>query len=92
MTTAGLEKVKTAKLNGSWDKKVMSMSSYEMPDELESALSGNEAARIFFESLSSSQRNLFIGWIASAKKAETRERRTNESLNLLSNKQKLGMK
>ncbi len=34
----------------------------------------------------------YIGWIASAKKVETRERRAKEALNLLKTKQKLGMK
>ena len=65
---------------------------FEMPSELSQLLSANKNARDFFEELSRSRKKQYIGWIASAKKMETREKRAGEALKLLKTKQKLGMK
>ncbi len=92
MTKAGLEKIEIAKTNGAWDKIITSTKSFEMPIEFENALGLNESAKIFFVSLSSSGRNQYIGWIASAKKIETKQRRVKEAMSLLNKKQKLGIK
>jgi uncharacterized protein YdeI (YjbR/CyaY-like superfamily) len=92
MTKHGLEKVKAAKKNGEWYKTAEAVKEFEMPSELTNLLSFNKKAREFFNELSPSNKKLFIGWIASAKKVETREKRAGEALNLLNKKQKLGMK
>lgn len=92
MTKAGLEKIDIAKTNGSWDKVITATKSFEMPDELQSALKLNKSAKVFFENLSSSCQRQYIGWIASAIKTDTKQKRIKEAMNLLSKKQKLGMK
>jgi len=63
-----------------------------MPAELENALNGNKKAKSYFDSLTPSYQRQYIGWIASAKRDETREKRIKEAINLLKHKQKLGMK
>ena len=92
MTKAGLEKIEAAKTNGSWDKIITATKSFEMPIELKSALGINHGARDFFNNLSPSCQRQYIGWIASARKEETKQRRVKEAMNMLSKKQKLGMK
>lgn len=92
MAQAGLDKIEAAKKNGSWDRGIESAMSYEMPSELKSALASNKAAKEFFDSLSSSCQKQYIGWIGSAKKEETRQRRAKEALSMLSKKKKLGLK
>ena len=61
MTNAGLEKIETAKINGTWDKITPSTKSFEMPIELENALDINESAKSFFNKLSPSYRRQYIG-------------------------------
>ena len=92
MALAGLEKVEAAKKNGSWDRVIESTRNHKMPAELENALAANSAARKFFDSLSAACRKQYVGWVASAKKAETRKRRAEEALTRLNRKEKLGLK
>lgn len=92
MTRAGLEKIEVAKKNGSWDRVIPSEKSYKTAVKLEKALSSNRVAKDFFNSLSLSCRRQYVGWVASAKKEETRQRRAKEALRLLSKKKKLGLK
>ena len=92
MTKAGMEKVKAAKSNGEWNKKMETIKEFKMPSELTWLLSANKVARDFFSDLSPSQKKLYIDWVASAKKVETKEKRAKEALKLLKTKQKLGMK
>ena len=65
---------------------------WEMPAELTQALAGNGTARHNFEKLAPSHRRQYVGWIASAKKPETRLRRAAEAMALLERNEKLGMK
>ena len=92
MRKAGLEKIEVAKINGTWDEINTSARVVEIPVEFEEALHPNKEARDFFVSLSPSYRNQYTGWIASAKKEVTRQRRVKEVMRLLGAKQKLGMK
>ena len=92
MTTAGLKKIEIAKTNGTWDKIITSAKSFEMPIELDSALSMNENAKDFFNTLPPSCQRQYVGWIASAKKEKTKQRRVKEAMSKLSKKQKLSMK
>jgi len=92
MTKHGMEKVKAAKKNGKWYKTAEAIKDFIMPSELTRLLSVNKKAREFFNELSPSHKKQYIGWIASAKKVETRERRAEETIKLLTTKQKLGMK
>ena len=51
-----------------------------------------EKAKAFFTGLAPSYQNHFIGWIASAKRPETRQRRVAEAIRLLEQGKKLGLK
>ncbi len=92
MTRVGMEKVKAAKSSGEWSKKMETIKEFNMPSELSQILSANKKANEFFNELSTSDKKQYIGWIASAKKVETKEKRAEEALKLLKTKQKLGMK
>ena len=92
MTGAGLAKVETAKKNGTWDKILTSKMTFDIPVELEEALSTDAKAREFFSNLSPSYRKQYTGWIAGVKRKETREKRAAEAVKLLNKNQKLGMK
>jgi uncharacterized protein YdeI (YjbR/CyaY-like superfamily) len=59
---------------------------------LEEALRSNARARRFFEQLAPSYRRLYIGWVDSAKREETRLRRAREAVRLLAAGEKLGLK
>jgi len=60
-----------------------------VPRLLESALAEDTVARTSFDSLSVSCRKQYISWIASAKKQETGQRRVEEALKMLREKQRL---
>ncbi len=55
----------------------------DAPDDLAQALSINDAAQEFFDSLSFSHRRAYVDWITSAKKPETRERRIGQAVEML---------
>ena len=59
---------------------------------LSEALRGNKKAWENFNDLAPSYRRQYVGWIATAKKEETRKKRIREALELLARNEKLGMK
>jgi uncharacterized protein YdeI (YjbR/CyaY-like superfamily) len=63
-----------------------------MPPEFRRALRASPAAWRTFESLAPSYRRLYVGWIAQAKREETRARRIDEAISLLVAGKKLGLK
>lgn len=63
-----------------------------VPKYVERALKQNGAAWTFFEQLAPSYRRAYIGWIDSAKRSETKERRLREAVIRLANGEKLGLK
>ena len=92
MTEFGLIKIDAAKKSGRWEKDPKPVIGPELPVELEDALARNRAARESFEKLPPSHRKRYIGWIITAKKAETRAKRAKESLAMLAKGKKLGLK
>ena len=92
MTEAGLSRIKAAKKNGMWNRDGKTPRSLEMPSEFVEALAGNEKAKEHFEMLAPTYRRHYLGWIASAKRPETRRRRIDESIVALERGEKLGMK
>ncbi|MCI0632452.1 MAG: YdeI/OmpD-associated family protein [Actinobacteria bacterium] len=54
-----------------------------VPDELAKALKGSEVARAYFESLSYTHRREYAGFVAEAKKPETRARRAVRTIETL---------
>lgn len=63
-----------------------------MPPYIERAVKGHPRAWRTFQQLAPSYRRAFIGWIDSAKREETKERRLAEALRLLAAGKKLGLK
>lgn len=64
----------------------------ELPDYIAEAFSAHPQAWAYFETLTPSNRRTFVLWIHTAKRAETRERRIQESIALLTSGKKLGLK
>jgi uncharacterized protein YdeI (YjbR/CyaY-like superfamily) len=62
------------------------------PRYIVAALRGHPEAQRFFRELAPSYRRLYVRWIDSAKREETRQRRLSEAISLLARRQKLGLK
>jgi uncharacterized protein YdeI (YjbR/CyaY-like superfamily) len=92
MTEAGLAKIKSAKKTGLWDKDPRPRISLDIPPEFARALARNKKAKDSFDKLAPSYRKHYIGWIAVAKRQETKKRRIEESIALLEQGKKLGLK
>ena len=87
-----IQMVDEARKSGLWKKSDSQKIPLKMPVELKTALEKNKKARKFFDTLAPSYKKQFIGWIAVAKRPETRERRLKEAIALLERRKKLGMK
>jgi uncharacterized protein YdeI (YjbR/CyaY-like superfamily) len=87
LAPAGLDRPPTAR-NG--DRPRPSLS--KIPPYIEQALASQPAARSFFESLAPSFRRMYIAWVKSARRQETKSRRLQEAIGLLAAGKKLGLK
>jgi uncharacterized protein YdeI (YjbR/CyaY-like superfamily) len=92
MTDAGLAKIQKAKKTGLWQKEPRPQISLDMPPEFAKALAKNKKAKENFDALAASYRKYYIGWIAIAKRPQTKNRRIAESIALLEQGKKLGLK
>ena len=63
-----------------------------LPSYIEETLKTVPAAWQHFVQLAPSYQRAYIGWIDSAKRPETKERRLREALDLLASGKKLGLK
>jgi uncharacterized protein YdeI (YjbR/CyaY-like superfamily) len=63
-----------------------------VPPFFATALAVHPSAQRFFDQLAPSYRQNYIDWVDSAKREETRKRRLDEAISLLSQGRKLGMK
>jgi uncharacterized protein YdeI (YjbR/CyaY-like superfamily) len=92
ITEFGLAKIETAKRNGTWDKPDRQKIELNIPAEFQLALAQNKKARENFNQLAVTYQKQYIGWIAVAKKQETRVKRIKEAIELLAKGEKLGLK
>lgn len=92
MTETGMKRVREAEESGEWFKTSLPRKRLETPQYLREALMGNKRAWENFNNLANSYKRQYIGWIASAKREETRKRRLVEAIELLERNEKLGMK
>ena len=93
MAAPGLAKVAAAKQSGAWDAPTTKPETeFEIPAEFGLALDEHPEAKQFFESLAMSYRKQYFYWVASAKREATRQKRIAESIQLLSEGKKLGLK
>ena len=87
VTAAGLERPPT---NRSYDRPRPDSSA--VPRYIQQALRGRPAAWEYFRRLAPSSRRLYVAWIDSAKRQETKRRRLREAVDLLAAGKKLGLK
>ena len=93
MTEFGLRKVEAAKRSGSWDAPVQKPKmDFKMPAEFSNALKNNPQAEDAFNKLAASHQKEYLAWIGTAKRTGTKEKRIAESIQLLTNGKKLGLR
>jgi uncharacterized protein YdeI (YjbR/CyaY-like superfamily) len=92
MTEAGLALINAAKKSGKWEQFISQPKELIIPPVVITALSANKKAWENFNNLAPSYQRQYVGWITTAKKEETRQRRLNEAIILLEQGKKLGLK
>jgi uncharacterized protein YdeI (YjbR/CyaY-like superfamily) len=89
MKPAGLREVDRAKADGRWDAAYDGQKTAAVPDDLQAALDANPAAREFFETLRGQNRYSILYRVQDAKRPETRARRIEKFVAMLSRGEKL---
>ena len=89
MRPAGLREVERAQADGRWEQAYESQSRVTVPDDLARALAANERARAFFATLDSANRYAILYRIGTAKKPETRAKRIDTFVAMLSEHKKI---
>jgi uncharacterized protein YdeI (YjbR/CyaY-like superfamily) len=83
MKPSGLKAIEAAKQDGRWDAAYSSQKNISVPADFQLALGKNGKAKAFFDSLTSAKRYSFLFRIVTAKKAETREKRIRQFVEML---------
>jgi uncharacterized protein YdeI (YjbR/CyaY-like superfamily) len=81
MTKAGFDIIEIAKQNGSWTI-LDEAEALVIPNDLEEEFESNPNAKIFFSSLSRSDKRNILQWLVLAKREETRQKRIREIIEL----------
>ncbi len=81
MAEPGLKAIEVAKQNGAWSA-LDAIEEMQMPGDLQQALTLNAAAHKNFEAFPPSSKKIIFSWIESAKRAETRAKRIEETVTL----------
>ncbi len=89
MKPAGLKEVERAKADGRWDAAYAAQSTATVPDDLRRELDKNDIAREFFAKLDSRNRYAILYQIQDAKRPQTRARRIEKYVAMLSEQKKL---
>ena len=93
MTEHGLNKVEAAKKSGNWSAPVRKPKlDFSMPDDFAEALRSNPKVEETFNNLAPSYQKQYLGWIITAKRSQTKRRRIEESVRLLSAGKVLGLR
>lgn len=92
MAEAGMARVEDAKKSGEWFRSDVIPKNLMIPAFIEKALVKNKKASENFNKLAGSYKKLYVRWISSAKREETRLRRLEEAIDLLEQNKKLGLK
>lgn len=92
MTKHGLAKIEAAKKSGLWERNPTPTINFDMPKEFVNALRKNKKAKVFFDQLAPTYQKYYIAWITTAKRPETKDKRIRESITLLEEGKKLGLK
>jgi uncharacterized protein YdeI (YjbR/CyaY-like superfamily) len=91
MRQAGLEKIEEAKKHGLWDTAYTNKVKERIPLDLKKALLADNTAWDNFQHFANSYRNMYCGWVKSAKTNETRKRRIAQVVERSRNNKKPGM-
>jgi uncharacterized protein YdeI (YjbR/CyaY-like superfamily) len=83
MHSAGLAEVERAKGDGRWEAAYAGQASMEIPEDLTAALAANPRATAMFEILTKQNRYAVLLRVHSAKRADTRERRITQFVEML---------
>ena len=89
MKPAGLAEVDRAKADGRWDAAYDSPKQMSVPDDFESALTGNARAKKFFLELDSQNRYAILFRVNTATKPETRAKRIEKFVSMLALHEKI---
>ncbi|MEW2922443.1 YdeI/OmpD-associated family protein [Muricauda sp. ANG21] len=81
MHKSGLEAIKVAKKNGSWEA-LDDVENGVVPKELQKALKADKTALENFENFTHGQRKSYLYWLNQAKREETRQKRIQEIVDL----------
>jgi len=91
MTEVGLTKI-DQKILDEKEGNPVQKKEFVIPPEIEKKIRKNEKAWKNFNDLAPCYKRQYIGWVASTKKEQTRERRLKELISVLEEGKKLGMK
>jgi uncharacterized protein YdeI (YjbR/CyaY-like superfamily) len=89
MQPAGLAAINAAKESGRWKAAYDPLRTATTPDDLQAALDKNPNAAAFFATLNSQNRYAILHRIQMAKKAETRQKRIDQFIQMLGRHEKL---
>jgi uncharacterized protein YdeI (YjbR/CyaY-like superfamily) len=89
MREGGLREVEAAKQDGRWDAAYEPASKLTIPDDVQGALDANPTAKAFWEQLNKTNRYAMLYRIQNVKKAETRQRKIAEFVQMLVEGRKL---
>jgi uncharacterized protein YdeI (YjbR/CyaY-like superfamily) len=89
MRPAGLREVERAQGDGRWEQAYESQSRVTVPEDLARALAANQRARAFFATLDSTNRYAILYRIGTAKRPETRAKRIDTFVAMLSEHKKI---
>lgn len=89
MTEAGMQKIRIAKENSSWDGAYTSKERMELPEDLKKALMKNKKAWDNFDNFANTYWNMYGGWVVEAKQEKTRKNRIKKVVEYASKNQKL---
>jgi uncharacterized protein YdeI (YjbR/CyaY-like superfamily) len=84
MHAAGVAQVERARADGRWETAYAGQANIEVPDDLARALAAAPAARAMFDTLTSQNRYAILYRIDTAKRADTRARRIEQYVAMLS--------
>ncbi len=71
------------------DRIVPALTSYSIPEELKAALASSPAALKNYQNMAPAHRLMYAGWVSTAKRPETRMKRAEKSIELLTENKRL---
>jgi uncharacterized protein YdeI (YjbR/CyaY-like superfamily) len=81
MTKSGQAMIDIARQTGTWEA-LKDVENEVIPDDLQKLLARNKTANKNFQAFSSSSKKIILGWIISAKRPETRQKRIEQTVAL----------